>query len=54
MAGTGPFADLLAHRFALACKRLGLNKQKNPKLNTALFLPVMGLRLPNNSAFSDP
>lgn len=46
MAGTGPFADLLAHRFALACKRLGLNKQKNPKLNTALFSPCHGATAP--------
>ncbi len=28
MKGAGPYADLIARRFALACKRLGLNRQR--------------------------
>ena len=36
MTGTGPFADLLRHRFALACRRLGL-ATSGPRLRTDLF-----------------
>ncbi len=36
MRGEGPFADLIAQRFALACRRLGLNR-KPRELNTSLF-----------------
>ena len=36
MRGNGVFADLLAQRFRLICKRLGLDKPK-PPLRTDLF-----------------
>ncbi len=36
MRGQGPFADLIARRFALACRRLGLNR-KQRDLDTSLF-----------------
>lgn len=36
MTGTGPFADLLRHRFAVACRRLGLARQ-GTRLRTDLF-----------------
>jgi DNA repair photolyase len=36
MHGTGPIAEIIAKRFALACKRLGLNRHRR-ELNTALF-----------------
>jgi DNA repair photolyase len=36
MTGTGPIADLIAQRFGLACKRLGLN-QERVLLRTDLF-----------------
>ncbi|HZH25644.1 MAG TPA: PA0069 family radical SAM protein [Azospirillaceae bacterium] len=38
MSGTGPYAALLARRFDLACKRLGLNKRRWD-LRTDLFAP---------------
>ncbi|MDX2028253.1 MAG: PA0069 family radical SAM protein [Alphaproteobacteria bacterium] len=37
-SGTGPLADLIADRFALACKRLGFNK-RDYDLRTDLFRP---------------
>ncbi len=36
--GTGNFADLIAKRFALACKRLGLNRER-AGLDTSQFRP---------------
>jgi DNA repair photolyase len=36
MRGTGPFAELIARRFALACKRLGLNRRWR-ELDTTVF-----------------
>ena len=36
MRGTGAFADMIAQRFRLACKKLGLN-QRDFELNTAAF-----------------
>jgi len=44
MTGTGLFADLLGQRFAIACKRLGIDGRdaggrKVPKLDTTLFRP---------------
>ena len=36
--GSGPFADLIAKRFQLACKRLGLN-ERNHRLDTSQFSP---------------
>ena len=38
MRGTGPYADLLRKRFALACRRYHLNK-RDLNLNTTLFKP---------------
>lgn len=38
MRGDGPYAKQLANRFALACKRLGLNRNRKP-LTTELFIP---------------
>ena len=37
MKGEGQFAELLAQRFALACKRLGLNAGGRSRLDTAKF-----------------
>ncbi|MEP6943656.1 MAG: PA0069 family radical SAM protein [Betaproteobacteria bacterium] len=39
MRGTGEFATLLARRFDLACRRLGLNADRNAHLDTSLFRP---------------
>ena len=44
MTGTGLFADLLGQRFAIACKRLGIDGRdtggrKVPKLDTTIFRP---------------
>ena len=36
MRGTGPYADLIAHRFALACRRTGLDK-RSYDLDTSRF-----------------
>ena len=42
MRGTGPFADLIARRFALACKRLGFDRDRR-SLDTTLFkVPARG------------
>ena len=30
MTGSGHFADLIARRFELACRRLGLNREDDP------------------------
>jgi DNA repair photolyase len=38
MRGTGPFAELIEKRFALACRRLGLNRDHAP-LDTSRFCP---------------
>lgn len=37
MRGEGHFADLIAHRFHLACRRFGLNQQTASELNTKAF-----------------
>ena len=39
MRGQGQFADLIARRFALACKRLGLNEDRTLRLDTTRFRP---------------
>jgi DNA repair photolyase len=40
MRGTGPFAELIEKRFALACKRLGLNRDREP-LDASRFRPPL-------------
>lgn len=44
MRGTGPFADLLRQRFALACRKQGLNQEEHKADNCSLFRvpPVAG------------
>ncbi|HEX8010455.1 MAG TPA: PA0069 family radical SAM protein [Casimicrobiaceae bacterium] len=37
MRGQGQFADLIARRFAVACKRLGLNEDRTLRLDTTRF-----------------
>lgn len=39
MGGTGAWAALLRDRFHLACRRNGLNSERDPQLNTGLFRP---------------
>jgi DNA repair photolyase len=39
MRGEGLFADLIARRFAVACKRLGLNEDRTLRLDTTRFQP---------------
>ena len=39
MRGTGPFAELLAQRFRVACKRLDLNNERSLPARTDLFRP---------------
>ena len=39
MRGTGLFADLMARRFDVACARLGLNSDRNARLDTSRFQP---------------
>lgn len=39
MRGEGPFADLLARRFQVACKRLGLNRRELRVLDCQRFAP---------------
>lgn len=42
MRGEGLFADLIARRFAVACKRLGLNEDRALRLDTTRFRPPPG------------
>ena len=42
MRGQGLFADLIARRFQLACKRLGLNEDRTLRLDTTHFRPPKG------------
>jgi DNA repair photolyase len=44
MRGSGPWAELLAKRFAIACKRFGLNKERIV-LRTDLFRPPEGAQM---------
>ena len=44
MRGSGPWAELLSKRFAIACKRLGLNKERI-LLRTDLFRPPEGAQM---------
>ncbi|MNN97845.1 hypothetical protein D3C81_2170870 [compost metagenome] len=38
-SGEGPFAELLARRFAVAMKRLGLDRRENAQLDCGAFAP---------------
>ena len=40
MRGTGTFAAILSQRFAIACRRLGLNPREQSTLRTDLFTPA--------------
>jgi len=42
MRGQGLFAELIARRFELACKRLGLNEDRTLRLDTTRFRPPKG------------
>ena len=42
MRGEGPYAKQLANRFALACKRLGLNRTRKPLATDAFIRPTAG------------
>jgi hypothetical protein len=47
MHGQGNFADLIRRRFRLACKRLGLNAERDVPLDTTRFRPpVVPARVP--------
>ncbi len=37
--GTGPYAEMLAKRFRIACQRLGLRRRHTSRLKTDLFTP---------------
>ncbi len=41
MRGTGAWAQLLRSRFHLACRRNGLNAERDPQLSTELFRPAI-------------
>ncbi|WP_415920563.1 PA0069 family radical SAM protein [Tateyamaria sp. SN6-1] len=43
MRGTGPYAEMVAHRFSLAIKRLGLQTTV-PRMRTDLFRPPRGAK----------
>jgi DNA repair photolyase len=45
MSGTGTFAELLAQRFRVSCKRLSLNKREERSLRTDLFIPPPAISL---------
>jgi DNA repair photolyase len=52
MKGEGPYAEMIARRFALATRRLNLNRQRT-KLRTDLFRPPVLKRDPQLSLFAD-
>ena len=39
MGGSGEFADLIRMRFRVACKRLGLNTDRDAPLDMSRFRP---------------
>ncbi|NDP43013.1 MAG: radical SAM protein, partial [Aromatoleum sp.] len=43
MGGQGEFADLIRLRFALACKRLGLNAERDVPLDISRFRPPVAV-----------
>ena len=50
MGGQGEFADLIRKRYAIACKRLGLNTHRDPPLDTTQFKPPSAARVSPASA----
>ena len=44
MRGTGPWAEMIRTRFRIACKRLGLNRDR-VELDETLFQPPEGAQL---------
>jgi DNA repair photolyase len=42
LRGQGPYAGMIASRFTLACRRLGLNATAAPTLDTAQFIRLPG------------
>ncbi len=52
MKGEGPYAEMIARRFSLACKRLGLDRRRT-QLRTDLFRPPVLKRDPQLSLFAD-
>jgi len=42
MRGQGPYAEMISSRFALACRRLGLNATAAPALDTTRFIRMPG------------
>ena len=53
MRGEGPYADMIARRFALASKRLGLDRRRTARLRTDLFRPPILKPDPQLSLFAD-
>jgi DNA repair photolyase len=45
MTGSGPWADLLRTRFAVACRQHGLNRSRSVTLRSDLFRPPQGRQL---------
>ena len=39
MRGTGNYAELISRRFAIACKRFGLNERRTAALDCSRFVP---------------
>jgi DNA repair photolyase len=52
MKGEGPYAEMIARRFALACRRLDLDRRRI-QLRTDLFRPPVLKRDPQLSLFAD-
>jgi len=52
MRGEGPYAEMLRRRFALACRRLDLDRRKN-ELRADLFRPPVAKPDPQLSLFAD-
>jgi hypothetical protein len=46
MRGSGAYAGMLAHRFALACRRLGLNREELPLDTSGFRRPLCAVARP--------
>jgi len=49
MRGTGTYAELLAQRFRVCCRRLTLNQREQSHLRTDLFIPPAGSTIAGDS-----